>query len=502
MNIYTKKRSWKALLLVFASIIVVVSLWYTNGFIQKLSIAEKNQVELWAKAIDKKAELVKYTENLFENLRLKEQRYASLWAEATKKLIAAGPDDEVVFFTEVIQGNTDIPVIVTNEAGGVIHKKNLDPIHDKITVINPGKNNSFTNLDPIKAYYLKDQYNNIYYRNSKTYYQLRNTLDDLTKSFVDEIVNNSLSTPVIITDSSKKILIAYGGALDSMAVSDSAHLAASIAKMSANKEPIIIDLANSRKYIFYDESPTLTRMRYFPTVLFSAILLFLIISYLSFSVSRKSEQSKVWAGMAKETAHQLGTPISSLMGWIELMKLNYPDENGFVEMNRDIDRLSLVSERFSKIGSIPELKDNDLLEILESVRSYMQRRAPSRILVSLENNTTIDPIIKLNKHLIVWVFENLIRNAVDAIGTDKGEIIIAISTSEKGVIIDVTDSGKGIPKGQHKTIFNPGISTKSRGWGLGLSLSKRIVEEYHKGKIFVKSSTIGQGSIFRITLRQ
>ena len=502
MNIYTKKRSWKALLLVFASIIVVVSLWYTNGFIRNLSISEKNQVELWAKAINKKADLVKYTEILFENLRQKEERYVFLWAEATKKVITADPNDDIEFYTGVISGNKDIPVIATNENGDVIAKKNLDPIHDKITVIEPDKKNSFTDYKPIKAYYIKDQFNYIYYRNSNTYYQLRNTLDDLTKSFVDEIVNNSLSTPVIITDSSRKNIIAFGGALDSSAVSDSAHLAATIAIMRANKEPLIIDLANSRNYIFYDESPTLTRMRHFPTVLFSAILLFLIISYLSFSISRKNEQSKVWAGMAKETAHQLGTPISSLMGWIELMKLNYPDENGFAEMDRDIERLSLVSERFSKIGSIPELKENNLLEILESVRSYMQRRAPSRISVTLENNTIKDPIIKLNKHLIIWVFENLIKNAVDAIGADEGKIIIIISTTEKGVTIDVSDTGKGIPKTQQKTIFNPGFSTKSRGWGLGLSLSKRIVEDYHKGKIFVKSSTQGQGSVFRISLRQ
>ncbi len=502
MNIYSKKRSWKAFLLIFASIIVIVSLWYTNGFIHKLSINEKSQVESWADAINKKANLVNYNEKLFENLRQKEKRYVYLWSQATKKLITADPDDDIDFYTGVISANKDIPVIVTNEDGVVIAKKNIDTQYDSISIITPELAFIFTKYPPIKARYFENQYNFIYYRNSNTYYQLKKTLNDLSRSFVDEIVNNRVSTRVIITDSTKLRLIAFGGDLDSLSISDSTKLASTISNMQENTEPIIVEFSNGRNYIFYDESSTLTQMRYFPGVLFFAIALFLIIAYVFFNTSRKAEQSKVWAGMAKETAHQLGTPISSLMGWIELLKLNYPEEMGFQEMDKDIERLKLVSERFSKIGSVPELVENNIVEILESVIDYMQRRAPSRVKLSMENNTEEMPIIRLNKHLIIWVFENLIRNAVDAIGTDSGFITISIDTTEKGVTIDVVDTGKGISKSKFKTIFTPGYSSKARGWGLGLSLSKRIVEEYHKGRIFVKSSTIGEGSIFRVVLHK
>ncbi|OYT12391.1 MAG: hypothetical protein B6I18_00825 [Bacteroidetes bacterium 4572_112] len=502
MNLYVKDRRWKLFLLILASIIVIVSLWYTNGFIHKLSISEKHQVELWAKAISKKANLVNYTEELFDNLRQKEKRYVYLWAQATKKLITAGPNDDIEFLAGVISGNKDIPMIVTNEEGDITASKNLSPKYKQILNLSPENAHIFTDYAPIKALYFEDQYNYIYYRNSNTYYQLKSTLNDLIESFVDGIVNNSLSTPVIITDSTKKRVIAFGGSLDSNDINTPEKLAESIAQMSSDKEPIIVHLSKGSSYVFYDESPTLRGMRYFPGVLFFAILIFLIISYVIFNVARKSEQSKVWAGMAKETAHQLGTPISSLMGWIELMKLNYPTEQGFGEMDKDILRLKLVSERFSKIGSIPVLKEDNIMPIIEGVTDYMQRRAPSRVKLVVVNNTTEDQIIKLNKHLIIWVFENLIRNAVDAIGTEEGRIEISVSNNDKGIDIDLSDTGKGIPKSQQKTIFNPGFSTKSRGWGLGLSLSKRIVEEYHKGKIFVKHSTLGEGTTFRISLKK
>ena len=351
MNIYSKKRSWKIFLFVFAFIIVAVSLWYTNGFIHKLALNEKKQVELWANAITRKADLVNYTENLFENLRKKERGYVFLWSEATKKLIFANNDDDIEFFTEVISGNTDIPLIVTDEDGNITGSRNLDPKYQKLKTLTPDQVNTFTQYPPIVVPYFKNQYNHIYYRNSNSYYLLKSTLEDLTNSFLNEIVNNNLSAPVIVTDSTKSRVIAFGGNIDSTIISDTILLAQRISRMGDEKAPIIVHLPNKGiNYIFYEDSYLLTQMRYFPAVLLSVVGLFLLISYILFSISRKSEQSKVWAGMAKETAHQLGTPISSLMGWIEVMKMNYPDEKAFVEMNKDIDRLTLVSERFSKIG--------------------------------------------------------------------------------------------------------------------------------------------------------
>jgi signal transduction histidine kinase len=296
--------------------------------------------------------------------------------------------------------------------------------------------------------------------------------------------------------------MAFGGQVDSLVLTDSDFLASAIAEMEKSKMPIEVHLPNKgQNYIFYSESPTLTRMRYFPIVLLSVIGLFLILSYVLFSISRRSEESKIWAGMAKETAHQLGTPISSLMGWVEVMKLNYPEEQGFDEMNKDVDRLTLVSERFSKIGSNPELSDNDLNDILQSVVEYMQRRTSNKISIQLHTTSQEHIIAKVNKHLIIWVFENLIRNAVDAIGTEAGQIDLRLEATEKGIGIEVSDTGKGIAASQQKRVFDPGYSTKLRGWGLGLSLSRRIVEEYHKGRIYVKSSTLGQGTVFRVVLK-
>lgn len=202
--------------------------------------------------------------------------------------------------------------------------------------------------------------------------------------------------------------------------------------------------------------------------------------------------------MAKETAHQLGTPISSLMGWIEVMKMKYPDEEAFKEMDKDVERLSLVSERFSKIGSEPDFKDEDPVEIIESVINYMQVRSANRIEYILINSLKEPVKLKMNRHLMVWVFENLFRNAIDAIGSGNGKIKVFITDHEHEVYIDVSDTGKGIPKTKHKEVFNPGYSTKKRGWGLGLSLVKRIIVEQHRAKIFVKASAPGEGTTFRL----
>ncbi len=503
MNIYTKKRSWKVFLLIFASVIVTVSLWYTNGFIHKLALNEKKQVELWANAISRKANLVNNTKVLFDNLKEKEKRYVFLWSEATKKLISANNDEDIEFYTGIISGNKDIPVIVTDEEGNVTVGRNLTSKYQKIKKLTKENTKGFTTYPPIIVPYFENQHNYIYYRNSNTYYKLKNSLEVFTKSFIDEILNNSLSTPVIITDSTMQNVIAFSGSIDSTVVTDSILLANTLLDMRSRNLPILIPLANiGDNYVFYDESPLLTRVRYFPVVLLFSIGLFLIISYILFSTSRKSEQSKVWAGMAKETAHQLGTPISSLMGWVEVMKLNYPNEEGLNEMNKDIDRLKVVSERFSKIGSIPELKSTNIIQIIESVVGYMKQRIPKKIEISFVNNNSSNFELRLNEALIIWVFENLIRNAVDAIGSDSGKITITIDSNEKGAAIEIIDTGKGIPKTQQKNIFDPGFSTKSRGWGLGLSLSKRIIEEYHKGRIFVKNSAPGVGSVFKILLKK
>ena len=241
-------------------------------------------------------------------------------------------------------------------------------------------------------------------------------------------------------------------------------------------------------------------MKFFPIIQFIVVGLYLLIAYLLFSWARRSEQNQVWAGMAKETAHQLGTPISSLMGWVELLKMQEEPFAGTDEMEKDIERLQIVTDRFSKIGSIPVLEPNDIIPLIQDTMEYLQRRFSKKFEfdIRLPEGPLVIPLVP---SLFRWVLENLTKNAVDAMG-DHGKITLELTEGAEELYIDLSDTGKGISKSQIKQVFNPGYTSKKRGWGLGLSLAKRIIEEYHKGKIFVKSSVVGQGTTFRIVLKK
>jgi signal transduction histidine kinase len=272
-----------------------------------------------------------------------------------------------------------------------------------------------------------------------------------------------------------------------------------IKDMQAAHEPVVADLGEGvKRFIYYDDSQTLKQLRIFPFVQLAIFSVFLVISYFAFSNARRAEQNLVWVGMAKETAHQLGTPISSLEGWIEYLRElegMKGNEKILTELESDVNRLSLVAERFSKIGSVPKLIAQNAKSTLERNIDYMRRRASEKVKFNLFCSDELQ--LMINNQLFDWVIENLLKNALDAMD-GEGEIDVEVTSDSKNVIIDVTDSGKGIPKNKFETIFEPGYSTKRRGWGLGLSLTKRIVEEYHQGKIFVKSSEINKGTTFRI----
>jgi signal transduction histidine kinase len=284
---------------------------------------------------------------------------------------------------------------------------------------------------------------------------------------------------------------------------DSAYLKRELAEMKESRPPIDIEYSkNAHSYIYYRDSILLTQLKYFPYIQFTIILLFLAIAYLTFSTSRRAEQNRVWVGMAKETAHQLGTPISALSGWVEHMKLivTSPEAASTIpEVEKDIARLELIAHRFSKIGSTPELASTNLLQEIDRNIQYIRRRASGKVIINIHStDQNIEALI--SPPLFDWVLENLLKNALDAIG-GNGTIDITLSKQGKQVFVDVKDSGKGIPSSKFKTVFRPGYSTKKRGWGLGLSLAKRIIEEYHRGKIFVKESQVGKGTTFRLTLR-
>ncbi len=240
---------------------------------------------------------------------------------------------------------------------------------------------------------------------------------------------------------------------------------------------------------------------FFPYFQLSIIAVFLFIAYILFSSARNSEQNQVWVGLAKETAHQLGTPISSMIGWIELLRLEGYEGEAIGELNKDVERLHKITDRFSKIGSEPKLRKQNVVAIIYDSVNYIKSRASRKVKYNILTPRETEIIVPINLHLFEWVIENVCKNAIDAIG-GEGNIEIDIQEEENIVVIDISDDGKGIPKSKFKTIFNPGYTSKRRGWGLGLSLAKRIIKDYHKGKIFVKSSTISKGTTFRIMLRK
>ena len=381
MDIYRKKQRWKQILLLSAILIGVGSLWYTNRLVTQIEITERQKMELWA--------------------------------EAVRIMNQADFETDLAFPFSVLENNTHIPVILTDDQGKILNFKNLD----------------------------------------------------------------------------------------TMKVNDSRYLERQLNHARLENDSLVINLGPEEKqYLHYRDSILIRKLIFFPYVQLGVIILFILVSYIAFSISRKAEQNEVWTGMSKETAHQLGTPISSLIGWMEILKQSELDPGTVSEMQKDTSRLEKITDRFSKIGSKPTLVASDLNRILADSLGYIQTRGPGNIEYLLD--VPEKPIrAMLNETLFEWVIENLCKNAIDAI-QDDGRVILHAVETDNNVIIDVEDSGKGIAKSRFKTIFKPGYTTKKRGWGLGLSLSKRIIESYHNGKISVFSSDPGDSTIIRIILKK
>ncbi len=313
------------------------------------------------------------------------------------------------------------------------------------------------------------------------------------------VIENNTTVPVILTDSAGNI-ITYRN-IDSLKVRRTGFLEAQIETMKEEHDSIVINLTNGDKnFIYYKDSYLLTRLFYFPYIQLGVIMLFIVVSYFAFSSSRKAEQNKVWVGLSKETAHQLGTPTSSLFAWVELLKSGNNLPETIDELEKDVKRLEKITERFSKIGSKPSLIPSGLYNVLKNAIDYLQRRSSDKVKFELDIPES-DIKVPLNESLFEWVIENVCKNAVDAMN-GVGKIHISVKEQNKVIYLDITDSGKGIPKSKYKTIFKPGYTTKQRGWGLGLSLTRRIIEYYHDGKIFVLTSEINVGTTFRIILKK
>jgi signal transduction histidine kinase len=388
MDIYYRKQRWKLYLFLFAALIGIGSLLYTNRLVKLLAEEEKKKVELWAEATRQLADLSDITE-------------------------PNAPQIDFGFPLQAVEYNTTIPVIIADEEDNIMAHRNLD----SLKMENPD-------------------------------YSMRQ-----------------------------------------------------LGKMKSEIEPIEIELGDGVvQYVYYRNSTLLVQLTYYPYIQLGVILLFIMMAYLAFSASRRAEQNQVWVGLSKETAHQLGTPISSLIGWVELLKEKHPDKKLVSELEKDAGRLEEITERFSKIGSKPVLKNANILEVLKESVSYLESRTSDGVSFSFDADSK-DLVVPINRVLFQWVVENLCKNSVDAM-EGNGTIKISIIDQNKQVFIDFEDSGKGIPKNRQKTIFKPGYTTKRRGWGLGLSLAKRIIEIYHTGKIFVLHSEPGKGAVIRIILQK
>lgn len=319
-------------------------------------------------------------------------------------------------------------------------------------------------------------------------------------TYILEVIKSNETVPVILTDKEGNIVSTRN--LDPDRQNDPEYLARQLEKMKKENEPIeIVLLDGNKNYIYYKESVLLTRLFYFPIIQFVVMIIFLLVAYLAFSTSRKAEQNQVWVGMSKETAHQLGTPTSSLLANLELLKLKNVDPEIVQEFEKDINRLEKITERFSKIGSVPKLKKQDIVPVLFNAVNYIKARSSEKINFQFNFSENDKILIPLNASLFEWVIENLCKNAIDSM-EGVGTISIQIDDKIQFLYIDIKDQGKGIPKSKYTTVFQPGFTTKKRGWGLGLSLSKRIIESYHSGKIFVYQSEQNKGSIIRIVLKK
>ena len=329
--------------------------------------------------------------------------------------------------------------------------------------------------------------------------------DNADLSLVLKVLDENNTIPVVVLDKDGTVTEYRNVKISASNKSDSVKYVNNVAQqMKAAGQVIRIPLANNHNdyiEVCYDESLMLRRIAIYPYIQLGVVMLFVVVAIFALLTSKRAEQNKVWVGLSKETAHQLGTPISSLMAWLAIFKETYPNDKLLPELDKDVQRLQLVADRFSKIGSIPEPVPASMNEVLDHVVDYMDRRTSKKIqmIADLPNE---DIIIKMNASLFEWVIENLCKNAVDAMGGECGQIVFHLEQLENKVVVEISDTGKGIKKKNIKNVFRPGFTTKQRGWGLGLSLAKRIVEDYHHGKIFVKSSELGKGTTFRIELKK
>ena len=502
---FKKPRKGKWIILSVAILLGLAALWTINAFANQIRLSEQEKVRLWANAIGQKSELMTSTETFFNEVGIDERRKVKLYIDVLQSFNKTDLGSDAEFYLNYVSYIVDssrTPFMILDSDSVITSCGNIyrSPEEDRMLIgskVSPELLCLFGQNPPFH-YKIWGIPLTLLYRESQIYSDMREALDNLNQSFLSEVTNNSVFVPVIVVDSTRLKVIGSGN-IRTSEFDTPEKLQHKLAEMADINEPITLRLANQRlAYVYYESTPLLKMLRILPLIYLFLAAILIIISYNLFRTARSDEENRIWVGMAKETAHQLGTPISSLSGWADYLEGKTLEEPYLGEIRKDIDRLDTIARRFSKIGSVPELNSEDLCQVIRHTINYMEKRSPRKVhfVTTLPDRPVMVP---LNRYLFEWVIENICKNAIDAM-EGRGTFTTILTTEAGQVNIDLCDTGKGIAPSQQKLIFESGFSTKQRGWGLGLSLARRIVQEYHKGKIYLKYSVPGQGSVFRITL--
>ena len=493
------KQRIKLILMVLSIALAIFALWQVNNIARQVGESEEAKIRLWANAIAQRNRISSATQQFFQQATLDEHRKMQLYTDILQSF--NDPDQSVdlrfsLAYVNYIVDSARTPIIITTAKDSLITvPKELAGKKLEGTLMEEYSQN------PPFNYRLWGMPMTLYYKESQYYTQLRHVLMGFTRSFLADITNNSVLVPVIIVDSTRTRAIAIGN-IDSSEVNNPAKLLPRLEQMASVNDPIEITLPdNCRAYVYYEKSALLRSLRWVPLFYILIGLVLLVVTYYIFRTTRTMEQNRIWVGLAKETAHQLGTPLSSLSGWTQYLRGKEFSEEYAAEVEKDIQRLETITHRFSKIGSVPELKEENVADAVNAAIAYLRSRAPRKVHFAISFPGDEQFIAPLNNYLFQWVIENLCKNAIDAMD-GAGTITIVGSQDARSIYIDVSDTGRGMSPSVQKKIFDSGFTTKSRGWGLGLPLARRIVNQYHRGRLFLKYSVPGQGTTFRIVLRK
>ncbi len=487
----------KLLLMALSLLLALFALWQVQKTAEEVRQSETAKIRLWANAIGQRNQMAAVSNHFFQQATLDEHRKMRLYTDILQSF--NDPDQSVdmrfsLAYIHYIVDSARTPIIITSTTDSVITvPQELAGRRLEGNLLKEYSQN------PPFEYKLWGMPMTLYYKESGYYTQLREMLEGFTRTFLADITNNSVFVPVIIVDSTQTRVVALGN-IDSSEVDTPDKLKKRLSHIANAPIPITLP-DNSHSFVYYENSPLLRSLRWVPLLYIFIALVLLAAAYLLFHTTRTMEQNRIWVGLAKETAHQLGTPLSSLIAWNEYLRGKTLTDEYADEIGKDISRLETITHRFSKIGSMPELKEDDIQLAVGRAIHYLEGRTSKKVRFNVSFPDGERFVAPLNSYLFEWVIENLCRNAVDAMD-GAGTITIVGSQDARKIYIDVSDTGKGISPSAQKKIFDSGYTTKTRGWGLGLPLAKRIMTQYHRGELFLKYSIPGQGTTFRIGLKK